>query len=156
MEMLSDTFAGKNLHMKVSIGSDHAGVAHKQFIIEQLEKQGIVVVNYGTNTKDSVDYPDFAHPVCEDVEQEKVDFGILICGTANGMTMAANKHVGIRCGLCWEKEIATLTKQHNNANVIALPARFISIETGWEITKAYMDADYEGGRHQRRVDKITC
>ena len=142
--------------MKVSIGADHAGVAHKQFIIEALEKQGIEVTNYGTDSEDGVDYPDFAHPVCEDVSSGKADFGILICGTANGMTMTANKHKEIRCGLCWETEIAALTKQHNNANVIALPARFISVEDGWNITKAYMDAEYEGGRHQRRVDKIPC
>ena len=142
--------------MKVAIGCDHAGYELKDHIKSNLEQQGISVVDHGTNGPESVDYPDHGHKVCDDVESGTVDFGILICGTANGMTMTANKHAGIRCGLCWEPEIAALTKQHNNANVIALPARFISIEKGWEITKAYMDAEYEGGRHQRRVDKINC
>ena len=146
----------KNEHMKVAIGSDHAGFELKAYIKQKLEDQGVEVINYGTDGPDSVDYPDFAHPVCEDVEQAKVDFGILICGTANGMTMTANKQQGIRCGLCWEPEIAALTKQHNDANIIALPARFISLEKGWTITQAYMDAEYEGGRHQRRVDKMMC
>lgn len=142
--------------MKISIGADHAGVGLKKTLIDNLEQMGYKVKNYGTDANESVDYPDFAHPVCIDVESGLADFGILICGTANGMTMAANKHKGIRCGLCWNPEIATLTKQHNNANVIALPARFISVDMAWEIVKAYMDAVYEGGRHQNRVDKIPC
>lgn len=142
--------------MKVAIGCDHAGYELKDAIINHLKAKGIEVINYGTDGPESVDYPDFGHLVCNDVEASKVDFGILICGTANGMTMTANKHAGIRCGLCWEPEIAALTKQHNNANVIALPARFISIDKGLDIVDAYMDASYEGGRHQRRVDKIPC
>ena len=142
--------------MKVAIGSDHAGYELKAYIVDKLGKEGIEVVDYGTNGPDSVDYPDFAHPVCEDVERGKVDFGILICGTANGMSMTANKHAGIRCGLCWLPEIAALTKQHNNANVIALPARFISKEMAWEIVMAYKNAAYEGGRHQGRINKMAC
>lgn len=142
--------------MKVAIGCDHAGYELKDHLIEQLRSKGIEVNDHGTNGPDSVDYPDFGHAVCKVVESNHVDFGILICGTANGMTMTANKHAGIRCGLCWEPEIAALTKQHNNANVIALPARFLSLEKGWDIVEAYMNATYEGGRHQRRIDKIAC
>ncbi len=142
--------------MKVVIGCDHAGYELKDHLIEQLRSKGIEVNDHGTNSPDSVDYPDFGHAVCKEVESNDVDFGILICGTANGMTMTANKHAGIRCGLCWEPEIAALTKQHNNANVIALPARFLSLEKGWDIVEAYMNATYEGGRHQRRIDKIAC
>ncbi|MEX2596928.1 MAG: ribose 5-phosphate isomerase B [Salibacteraceae bacterium] len=142
--------------MKVAIGCDHAGYELKNHIIRELADLNVEVVNYGTDGKESVDYPDFGHPVCIDVEEKKVDFGILICGTANGMAMTANKHKDIRCGLCWTSEIAALTKQHNNANVIAIPARFVSLKEGWFITKAYMDAEYEGGRHQKRIDKISC
>lgn len=142
--------------MKVAIGCDHAGYELKDHLIEQLRSKGIEVNDHGTNGPDSVDYPDFGHAVCKEVESNDVDFGLLICGTANGMTMTANKHAGIRCGLCWEPEIAALTKQHNNANVIALPARFLSLEKGWDIVEAYMNATYEGGRHQRRIDKIAC
>ena len=142
--------------MKVAIGCDHAGYLLKDYVVDQLEKQGVEVLDFGTNGPDSVDYPDFGHAVCKEVETKKVDYGILICGTANGMAMTANKHKGIRCGLCWLPEIAVLTKQHNDANVIALPARFIDLKTGWEIVEAYMNASFEGGRHQRRVDKISC
>lgn len=142
--------------MKIALGSDHAGYELKDFLIKELLKLNIECVDHGTKGPDSVDYPDFGHAVCYDVETGKVDVGILICGSANGMAMTANKHKGIRCGLCWLPEIASLTKQHNNANVIALPARFISKELGLEIVKAYLNAQYEGGRHQRRVDKINC
>jgi ribose 5-phosphate isomerase B len=142
--------------MKIAIGCDHAGYELKDFVKKQLLGGGHIVEDLGTNGSDSVDYPDFGHAVCNGVESAKADFGILICGTANGMAMTANKHKGIRCGLCWLPEIGALTKQHNNANVIALPARFISNEMGWDIIQAYMKADYEGGRHQRRVDKIAC
>lgn len=142
--------------MKVAIGCDHAGFELKDYVIEKLKEEGLVFTDHGTFGPESVDYPDFGHLVCRDVEEAAVDFGILICGSANGMAMTANKHTAIRCGLCWLPEIASLTKQHNNANVIALPARFISKEMGLEIVKAYMAAEYEGGRHQRRVDKIAC
>jgi len=142
--------------MKVAIACDHAGYELKDYIKNNLKQQNIEVVDYGTNGPDSVDYPYFGHKVSLDVESLKVDFGILICGTANGMAMTANKHKGVRCGLCWTPEIASLTKQHNNANVIALPARFISKEEGWKITEAYMNAEFEGGRHQNRIDKMHC
>jgi ribose 5-phosphate isomerase B len=142
--------------MKIAIGCDHAGYELKDYLTRALKEMGVEVVNHGTDSPDSVDYPDFGHAVCRDVEAARVDFGILICGTANGMTMTANKHEGIRCGLCWMPEIAALTKQHNNANVIALPARFIDAPTAWKTVKAYMDAEFEGGRHQNRVAKIAC
>ncbi|NQV51557.1 MAG: ribose 5-phosphate isomerase B [Flavobacteriales bacterium] len=142
--------------MKVAIGCDHAGYELKDHLIAVLKEGGVEINDHGTNGPDSVDYPDFGHAVCSEVEAGEVDFGILICGTANGMAMTANKHAGIRCGLCWTPEIASLTKQHNNANVIALPARFLSLDEGLNITKAYMEATYEGGRHQKRIDKIAC
>ena len=142
--------------MKISIGCDHAAVEHKDYLIQMLESEGHQVSNHGTDGPDSVDYPDFAHAVCEDVEQDAADFGILLCGSANGMAMSANKHQGIRCGLCWLPEVGELVKQHNNANVIALPARFINKEMALEITFAYMNTSFEGGRHERRVSKISC
>lgn len=142
--------------MKISIGCDHAAFEHKDYIIQMLEKEGHELINRGTDGPNSVDYPDFAHVVCEDVESKVADFGILLCGSANGMAMSANKHPGIRAGLCWLPEVGELVKQHNNANVIALPARFISKELAVEITFAYMNTSFEGGRHERRVDKIPC
>jgi len=142
--------------MKIAIGGDHAGYEMKAAIIKHLQDKKHQVDNYGTDGPESVDYTDYGHQVCSAIESGKNDFGILICGTANGMTMTANKHKDIRCGLCWLPEIAQLTKQHNNANVIALPARFISIDLAIEIVDAYLSAEFEGGRHQRRIDKIAC
>lgn len=142
--------------MKVAIACDHAGFELKDYLKDKLNGRNVEVIDYGTNGPESVDYPDFGHKVCNDVENGTVDFGILICGTANGMAMTANKHAHIRCGLCWSPEIAALTKQHNNANVIAIPARFVSNEEGWKITDAYIQASFEGGRHQNRIDKIPC
>ena len=142
--------------MKIAIGCDHAGYEMKAAIIKHLKEKKHQVDNYGTDGPESVDYPDHGHQVSSAIESGKNDFGILICGTANGMTMTANKHKDIRCGLCWLPEIAQLTKQHNNANVIALPARFISIDLAIEIVDAYLSAEFEGGRHQRRIDKIAC
>lgn len=142
--------------MKIAIGCDHAGYELKDHLIQMLEDQGHEVQNYGTDGPDSVDYPDFGHAVSTAVASGEKDLGILICGSANGMTMTANKHADIRCALCWLPEIAELARQHNNANMIALPARFISLEEGAAITSAFMNASFEGGRHQRRVDKIPC
>ena len=142
--------------MKISIGNDHAGPDYKIAIVNFLQSKGYEILNHGTNTFDSVDYPDFGHPVAIDVESGKADFGIVICGSGNGIAMTANKHQGIRCALCWTKEIAALARQHNNANVLALPARFISEEKALSCLAAFLDAEFEGGRHQRRVDKITC
>lgn len=140
--------------MKISIGNDHAGTEYKQAIVEYLESKGIKVINYGTDSKDSVDYPDFVHPVAHDVETNKVDFGILICGSGNGVSMTANKHQGVRAALCWTKEIAALARQHNNANIISIPARFTAKEQAIEMIDTFLETPFEGGRHQNRVDKI--
>ncbi|MGM5469120.1 ribose 5-phosphate isomerase B [Flavobacteriaceae bacterium LMO-SS05] len=140
--------------MKISIGNDHAGTDYKQVIAKHLEAQGIAVTNYGTNERNSVDYPDFVHPVANDVEGHKVDFGILICGSGNGVSMTANKHQGVRAALCWTKEIAVLARQHNNANVICIPARFTSNQQALDMVDIFLNTAFEGGRHQNRVDKI--
>lgn len=142
--------------MNIGIGADHAGYEYKKAIKDHLEQAGNKLKNYGTDTGESVDYPDFAHPLCDSVEDGTHDMGILICGSANGMAMSANKHAGIRCAICWNPELAMLARQHNNANVLAIPARFISLEEAIEITKAFFATDFEGGRHERRVDKIAC
>ena len=142
--------------MKISIGNDHAGPEYKKAIIEMLVANGYEVTNYGTDSVDSVDYPDFAHPVALDVETKKADFGIIICGSGNGIAMSANKHQGIRAALCWMKEIAVLARQHNNANIISIPARYTSIPQAVEMVQTFLNTDFEGGRHQNRVDKISC
>ena len=141
--------------MKISIGNDHAGTDYKFAIIELLEAKGIQVTNYGTDANDSVDYPDFVHPVAQDIRDSKVDFGILICGSANGVAMTANKYQEIRAGLCWTKEIVELIRQHNNANVLCIPARYTSIPQALQMVETFLNTDFEGGRHQNRVDKIA-
>ena len=142
--------------MKIAIGNDHAGTSYKFEIIKLLEDRGHEVINHGTNAEDSVDYPDFAHQVAKDVHEGTANIGILICGSGNGVCMTANAHAGIRAGLAWESEIAALARQHNNANIICIPARFVSPEKGLEIVNAYLDAEFEGGRHERRVNKIKA
>lgn len=142
--------------MKIAIGNDHAGPDYKLAIVAHLQSQGHEITNYGTDTFDSVDYPDFGHLVASDVENNKVDFGIVICGSGNGIAMTANKHQGIRAALCWTKEIATLARQHNNANVISIPARFTSIQQAIEMVDTFLNTAFEGGRHATRVDKISC
>jgi len=142
--------------MRVSIGGDHAGPALKKVLTTFLEDKGVEIVNRGTDSEDSVDYPDHAHAVAEDVANGDVDFGILICGSANGVAMTANKHQQVRAGLAWNKEVGRLVKLHNNANVLCIPARFVSEDEGLAILKAYMEEDFEGGRHERRVNKIAC
>ena len=142
--------------MKIAIGNDHAGPDYKLAIVAHLQSQGHEITNYGTDTFDSVDYPDFGHPVALDVESKKADFGIVICGSGNGIAMSANKHQGIRAALCWTKEIATLARQHNNANVISIPARFTSIQQAVEMVDTFLNTAFEGGRHATRVDKISC
>ncbi len=137
------------------MASDHAGFELKAALKEYLSAKGYEVFDYGTDSGESVDYPDFAHPLADAVEKGNVSFGIAICGTGNGICMTANKHQGVRGALCWIPEIAALAKQHNNANVLAMPARFISVEQAKEILDAYMNASFEGGRHQRRIDKIA-
>ncbi|WP_298546927.1 ribose 5-phosphate isomerase B [uncultured Aquimarina sp.] len=141
--------------MKIAIGNDHAGTEYKFGIITYLKTQGIEVVNYGTDENSSVDYPDFVHPVAKDVDTNKVDFGILICGSGNGVSMTANKYKNVRAGLCWTKEITELTRQHNNANIISIPARFTSLPQAIEMVKTFLETEFEGGRHQNRVNKIS-
>lgn len=142
--------------MKIAIGNDHAGPKYKKAIVQLLESKGIEVINYGTDTTDSVDYPDFAHPVAEDVASKKVDLGIVICGSGNGIAMTVNKHQEVRAALCWTKEIAALARQHNDANIVSIPARFTSIQQAVEIVDTFISTDFEGGRHQNRVNKIAC
>ena len=139
--------------MKITIGSDHAGVEYKSTIIYYLEKQKHNVLDVGTFTKESVDYPKYAHLVAEEV-LEGADCGILICGSGNGVSMAANKHKGIRCAICWNKEITKLARQHNDANIISLPARFLPVEKCIELINIFLTEPFEGGRHLRRVEKI--
>jgi ribose 5-phosphate isomerase B len=140
--------------MTISIGNDHAGTEYKRAIVSHLEAKGYTVNNYGTNENDSVDYPDYVHPVATDVADNKVDFGILICGSANGVAMTANKHQKIRAGICWTKEITALTRQHNNANICCIPARYTAVQQAIKIVDTFLDTEFEGGRHQNRVDKI--
>jgi ribose 5-phosphate isomerase B len=142
--------------MKIAIGNDHAGPDYKKAIVAFLTAQGHEIINHGTDTFDSVDYPDFGHPVAIDVAQGKVDLGIVICGSGNGIAMTANKHQGIRAALCWTKEISALARQHNNANIVSIPARFTSIEQAVEIVATFLNTPFEGGRHANRVDKINC
>lgn len=141
--------------MRISIGNDHAGVEYKNYIKEYLLTKDIEVNNYGTDSLDSVDYPDFAHPVSNDVNEEKSDLGILICGSGNGVCMTANKYKNVRAALCWNKELALLSKSHNNANIVCIPARFIEKEEALEIIKTFISQKFEGGRHERRVNKIS-
>lgn len=140
--------------MTISIGNDHAGTDYKFAIVKYLELKGYTVINHGTDSVDSVDYADFVHPVAEDVESKKSDYGILICGSANGVAMTANKHQKIRAGLCWNKEITQLTRSHNNANVLCIPARFTAIHQAVEMVEVFLNTPFEGGRHQKRIDKI--
>ena len=142
--------------MKISIGNDHAGPEYKKAIVEMLKAKGHEVTNYGTDSADSVDYPDFGHPVATDVETGKAQLGIVICGSGNGINMTVNKHQGIRAALCWTKEIAALARQHNDANIISIPARYTSINQAVEMVETFLTTDFEGGRHQNRVDKIAC
>jgi len=142
--------------MKIAIGNDHAGPDYKKAIVAFLTAQGHEIINHGTDTFDSVDYPDFGHAVALDVAQGKVDLGIVICGSGNGIAMTANKHQGIRAALCWTKEISALARQHNNANIVSIPARFTSIEQAVEIVATFLNTPFEGGRHANRVDKINC
>jgi len=141
--------------MKISIGNDHAGTDYKFEIISYLEKEGHTVINHGTDENSSVDYPDFVHPVAEDVEKGNVDFGIIVCGSGNGANMTANKHQKVRSALCWTKEITELARQHNDANVLSIPARFTSKQQAVEMVKTFLNTDFEGGRHQKRVEKIA-
>ena len=141
--------------MKVAIGNDHAGTILKNKIVYFLSMKNIVVINHGSDSTESVDYPDFVHPVVNDIIKSKVNFGILLCGTANGVAMTANKEKNIRAGVCWNKEIASLIRKHNNTNILCIPARFISTEILLEIVETFLNTEFEGGRHQRRINKIN-
>jgi ribose 5-phosphate isomerase B len=140
----------------VAIGADHAGFAYKTIIADLLQRKGIPVKDFGTYNSDAVDYPDFAHPVANAVEKGESDFGILICGSANGVAITANKHQGVRAAIAWAEELAILARQHNNANILCLPARFIATTVAEEIVTAFLATPFEGGRHQKRVAKMTC
>lgn len=142
--------------MKIAIGNDHAGPEYKKAIVAFLESKGHEIINYGTDTFESVDYPDFGHKVALDVENKIAAFGIVICGSGNGIAMSANKHQGIRAALCWTKEIASLARQHNDANIISIPARFTSIQQAIEMVDTFLNTDFEAGRHATRVGKISC
>ena len=140
--------------MKIAIGNDHAGTELKLQILRYLEENNHTVINVGTDTDESVDYPDFAHQVAQKVDQGETEKGVVICGSGNGVNITVNKYPGVRSALCWTIEIAALARQHNNANVIAIPARFVSAEMALEMVKVFFETDFEGGRHSRRVDKI--
>lgn len=141
---------------KIAIGCDHAGFAYKQAAKTFLESRGFTVSDFGTHSEDSTDYPDYAHPVAQAVEKNEAELGILICGSGNGVCMTANKHAGIRAALCWNTELAALARQHNNANVVCIPARFIAQADSNLIINTFLTTPFEGGRHERRVNKIAC
>lgn len=140
----------------IAVGGDHAGFDYKAALIAHLEAQGWVCTDFGTHSAESMDYPDVAHPVAQAVEDQKVGFGLLLCGSANGVAITANKHQGIRAGLAWNVEVAKLVRQHNNANVLCLPVRFIDLETAKACLDAFLSTPFEGGRHANRVGKIAC
>ena len=140
----------------VAIGADHAGFQYKERIVDFLKKNNIAYKDYGTYTADSIDYPDFAHPVSSAVENGEAACGILVCGSGNGVAITANKHQGIRAALCWLAELARLARQHNNANVLCLPQRFVDAENALEMVHVFLKTEFEGGRHEQRVEKIAC
>ncbi len=142
--------------MNISIGNDHAATAYKFAIVKLLESKGILVKNYGTDLNESVDYPDFVHPVAKDIVSKKADYGILLCGSANGVAMTANKYKEVRAGLCWSNEIVELIRQHNNANILCIPARYTSIPQTLKMVETFLITNFEGGRHQNRVNKIPA
>lgn len=139
---------------KIAIACDHAGFEYKEYLKSQLQND-YEITDYGTSSPDSVDYPDYVHPAAKSVENKENELGILVCGSGQGVQLAANKHAGIRCGLCWMPELAELSRQHNNCNMVAIPARFIAKELALEIVKKFLTTEFEGGRHQNRVDKIA-
>ncbi|WMX14527.1 MULTISPECIES: ribose 5-phosphate isomerase B [unclassified Aureispira] len=138
----------------IALGCDHAGFDYKEAVIKLLKERGYTINDKGTNSQDSVDYPDFVHPVANDIEAGKAECGIVMCGSGNGVAITVNKHAGIRAALCWTEELAELARQHNNANVLAIPVRFVSEPIALDMVRAFLDTEFEGGRHQRRVDKI--
>jgi ribose 5-phosphate isomerase B len=142
--------------MTIAIGNDHAGTEYKFEIVKKLEAAGHTVLNFGTDTNDSMDYPDAIHPTANAVEKGKAEFGIILCGSGNGAQMTANKHQGIRAALCWNNELVSLTRQHNNSNILTIPARFVSLQQALGFVDVFLNTAFEGGRHTNRVDKISC
>jgi ribose 5-phosphate isomerase B len=140
----------------IAVGADHAGIKYKGAIVKHLNDLGYQVCDFGTYSEDSVDYPDFAHPTANSVESNETSCGVLVCGSANGVAITANKHQGIRAAICWQKEIAELARQHNNANIVCIPARFVSLDIALDITDTFLNTAFEGGRHETRVNKIAC
>lgn len=150
---MSTTF---DMNKPIAIGCDHAGFEYKMDVIKYLNGKGFQVSDFGTYSTDSVDYPDFAHPTASFVESGEASFGILICGSANGVAMTANKHQKVRAALCWQRDVAEITRKHNNANIICIPARFVSLFLCIEMIETFMQTSFEGGRHQGRLDKMGC
>ena len=142
--------------MVIAIGNDHAGTQYKFEIIKLLEGKGIKVLNFGTDLNDSMDYPDAIHPVANAVESGEATFGIILCGSGNGAQMTANKHQGVRAALCWNNELVELTRLHNNANILSIPARFVSLQQAIGFVDIFLSTEFEGGRHGTRVNKISC
>lgn len=145
-----------NLQLPIALGSDHAGFEYKEKLISLLEGKGFQFVDHGAHNTNSVDYPDFAHPVAQEVSEGRAAFGVLICGSGNGVAMTANKHAAIRAALCWGEELAQLARLHNNANILCIPARFVSEELAEKMLAVFMTTEFEGGRHENRVNKIGC
>lgn len=141
---------------KIAIGGDHAGYEYKEKLIQFLEELGHQIKDFGPHSNASVDYPDYVHPLCTAIEKDEFELGIVICGSGNGVAITANKHQGIRAALCWNEELAALARQHNDANVLALPARFITYELAEKLAEIFLNTDFEGGRHANRVNKIAC
>lgn len=142
--------------LKIAVGADHAGFELKEHLKKWLERNGYPLKDFGTFNVESADYPDFAHPVADAVEKKEFDLGLLLCGSANGVAITANKHQGVRAALCWIEEVAALARQHNDANIVCIPARFVSHEVAEKILDRFLHSSFEGGRHERRVSKISC
>ena len=145
-----------DLSKPIAVGADHAGYEYKAAVVAHLNKLGYQVADFGTYSADSVDYPDFAHPTAKSIEKNESGCGVLICGSANGIAITANKHQGIRAAICWQKEIAELARLHNNANIVCLPARFLSLQNAFDIVETFLNTPFEGGRHANRVNKMSC
>ncbi|MCS6818879.1 MAG: ribose 5-phosphate isomerase B [Chitinophagales bacterium] len=144
------------METRIAIGSDHAGFELKQQLIQRLREKGFEVKDFGTYSAESCDYPDIAHPLAQSVDRGESPWGVLICGSANGVAMTANKYPHVRAAIAWNNEVAALARRHNNANILCLPARFISPEEAWQCTLTFFSEPFEGGRHERRVEKIAC
>ena len=144
-----------DLSKPIAVGADHAGYEYKTVIVDLLKNKGLEVKDFGTCSTDSVDYPDFAHPVATAIENGEANLGILICGSGNGVAITANKHQGIRAAICWNKDIARLSRQHNNANILCIPSRFVPTPEAEEMVNIFLSAPFEGGRHEKRVEKMA-